>query len=155
MDHMRMSTDGMGRLPLMLGGWAVVATLGEMFRSSGGAFEGDTVAIVRIILAIGGLVAAALFWGGQNGGRDGMLGILVWGALQVPFFASQPDGNYTRQLIDVFAGVSSSTSVNGEYTNYSQVGFNLVGVAIVLGAYQARRRLESTKNLRQTAHPPA
>lgn len=130
-----------GRLPKVLGVWVVIATLGEMYRSSEMVFDGNGPAIVRMIVAIGGLAAAALFWGRSDGGRLGVLGILTWGLVQVPFYAAEPGGNYTRQFIDVLAGVSSSTTVNGEYTEFSQVGFNLVGVVITLAAYRVSRRL--------------
>ena len=131
-------------LPKILGVWVVVATLGEMIRSSEATFDGNGPAIVRTILAIGGLAAAALFWGRQDGGQLGVLAILVWGMVQVPFYASEPDGNFTRQFVDVFLGVSSSTTVNGEFTEYSQVGFNLVGVVVMLVAYRVYRRVTVT-----------
>jgi hypothetical protein len=143
MMNMRQRVDELGTLPVVLGVWAVIASAGEIVRSASAAVDGETYAIVRIALACVGLAAAALFWIGRNGGRDGMLGIMVWGVLQMPFVANQPDGNFTRQLVDMFAGVSTSMTVNGVITDYSQTGINLVGVAIAIGANVARKRLHA------------
>jgi hypothetical protein len=131
----------LGTLSVVLGVWAVIASAGEIVRSVSAAMDGEEFAIVRFALAVLGLAAAGLFWSGRKGARDGMLGILAWGVLQIPFVANQPDGNFTRQLVDMFAGVSSSLTVNGVITDYSQTGVNLMGVAIAIGANVARKRL--------------
>jgi hypothetical protein len=67
---------------------------------------------------------------------------MVWGALQIPYFATEPDGNFTRQNFDAFIGASSQTAFNGVITDYSRIGINLVGVAIVIWAYSCRDRLD-------------
>ncbi len=134
--------EDMGRSAALLGAWAVVASALSIVLNVADAVEGDGSAISRIVLGIVGLAAGALFWSGRNYGKDGLYAILAWGVLQIPFYASAPDGNYTKQLFDAFLGATSQTRVNGELTDYSQAGINLVGVAVVIWATTCRSRLD-------------
>ncbi len=134
--------NAMGYSTTILGAWTVIASLATIVMNAGAVADGEAYALCRVAIAVVGLVAAALFWSGRNHGKDGMQAILVWGVLQVPFYATADGQNYTTQLADFFAGVSSSTTVNGEYTEFSQVGLNLLGVAIVFWAVSARKRLD-------------
>jgi len=133
--------DDMGRSASLLGAWAMVASGLSILLNAGDAVDGEGAAISRIVLGLIGL-AAALFWSGRNDAKDGLCGILVWGVLQIPCYASAPDGNVTKQLFDGFLGATSQTTVNGEITSYSQVGINLVGVAVVIWASTCRGRLD-------------
>lgn len=135
----------MGYSTTILGAWTVIASIATIVMNAGAAVDGETYAICRVLIAVVGLAAGALFWSGRNHGTDGMTAILVWGVLQVPFYATADDQNYTTQLADFFAGVSSSTTVNGEVTEFSQVGLNLLGVAIVIWAVSARKRLDLSR----------
>jgi hypothetical protein len=134
--------DDMGKSAAALGAWATIASAGAIALSAGDAIDGEGYAISRVVLGIIGLAAAALFWSGRNYGQDGMLAILAWGVLQIPFYATAPGENYTRQLFDLFVGATSQTTVNGEIRDYSQVGINLVGVAVAGWAGASRKRLD-------------
>lgn len=134
--------EDMGKSAALLGAWVVVASALSIVLNLADAVEGDGPAISRIVLGIVGLAAGALFWNGRNYGQDGLYGILAWGVLQIPFYASAPDGNYTKQLFDAFLGATSETRVNGEITSYSQVGINLVGIAVTIWATTCRSRLD-------------
>jgi hypothetical protein len=134
--------NNMGYSATILGAWTLIASLATIIMNAGAPFDGDTYAICRVVIAVVGLAATALFWSGRNYGQDGMTAILVWGVLQIPFYATADGQNYTTQLADFFAGASSSTAVNGEVTEFSQVGLNLVGIAIAVWAGSARKRLD-------------
>jgi hypothetical protein len=71
-----------------------------------------------------------------------MRAIIAWGILQIPYYASEPDGNWTRQLVDLFLGASSETRVNGEITEYSQVGLNAMGIIVAALAARSLTRLD-------------
>lgn len=145
--------DDMGRSAARLGAWAVVASAMSIALNAADALDGEGWAISRVVLGLFGLVAAALFWSGRNYGRDGLYAIMVWAALQVPYHASEPDGNVTKQLFDAFLGATSQTTVNGEITDYSQAGINLVGVAVTIWASMCRGRLDLWR--RRTLSPAA
>jgi len=134
--------DDMGKSAALLGAWTAIAGAGAIALNAGAAIDGEGYAICRVVLGLFGLAAAAVFWSGRNYGQDGMLAILAWGVLQIPFYATAPDDNYTTQLIDFFLGASSQTTVNGEITDYSAVGINLVGVAVAGWAGASRKRLD-------------
>lgn len=139
----RQRIEDMGNMPALLGAWVVIASVGEIVRSFSAATDGEVFAFTRIGLAVVGLVGAALLWSGRNFGRDGILVILAWGVAQIPSFANEPDVSFTRQLIDIFMGATTSTTVNGVVTEYSQAGINLLGVAVVAWANVARKYLNA------------
>jgi hypothetical protein len=140
-----------GKLAAVVGAWAVIASAGEIVLSAGDAIDGEGHAITRVILGIIGLAAAGLFWSGRNYGQDGMRAIMAWGVLQIPYYASELDGNWTRQLVDLFLGATSETRVNGEITDYSQVGINAMGIII---AALAAKSLASLDLWRRRATSP-
>lgn len=131
-----------GRSASLLGAWAVVASAFGIALNVGAAVDGEGWAFSRIALGLVGLAAGALFWSGRNYGKDGLYGILAWGVLQIPFYAAEPGGNVTKQLFDAFLGATSQTTINGEIASYSQVGLNLVGVAVAIWAASCRSRLD-------------
>lgn len=133
--------NAMGKSAALLGAWTAIASIAAIVMNTSPAMDGDGYAICRVLIGAVGLVAVVLFWSGKHFGQPGMLAILAWGALQVPYYATAPDQNYTTQLFDLFAGASSSTTINGEIIEFSQVGFNLVGIAVVIWAGSARKRL--------------
>ena len=131
-----------GKLAAVVGAWAVIASMGQVVLSAGDAIDGEGHAIARVVLGMIGLAAAGLFWSGRNYGQDGMRAVVAWGVLQIPYYASEPDGNWTRQLFDVFVGASSATRVNGEMTDYSQVGINAMGIIVAALAAKSLARLD-------------
>jgi uncharacterized membrane protein YuzA (DUF378 family) len=132
--------EDMGRSAALLGGWVLVASAMSIVLNVGDAIGGDGPALSRIVLGVFGLAAAGLLW--SNSGKDGLYAILVWGALQIPYVATQPDGNFTKQLFDAFLGGSSQTTINGEVTDYSRIGINLVGIAVMIWAGSCRARID-------------
>ena len=134
--------NDMGRKAAILGAWIVIASAASIVMNAGDAINGEGYAITRIVLGLFGLAAAALLWTGRHFGRDGLYAIMAWGALQIPYFAQTADRNYTKQLVDVFLGASSQTTVNGEVTSFSAVGINLVGVIILAWGYSCRERID-------------
>lgn len=131
-----------GMSTALLGAWAMIASTLSIILNMGEAVDGHGPAISRIMLGLIGLAAAAVFWSGYNYGKPGLYAITAWGALQIPYLATQPDGNFTKQLFDAFLGATSETKVNGEIRDYQQVGINPVGVAVVVWASTRRDRLD-------------
>ena len=142
-----------GKLAAAIGAWAIIASVGEFVRSGGDAIDGEGYAIARVILSIIGLAAAGLFWSGRNFGQDGMRAIMAWGILQIPYYASAPDGNWTRQFVDFFLGASSETRVNGQITEYSQVGINVMGIIVAALAARTLPRLDLWRRRAQSPVP--
>lgn len=132
--------NDMGRSTALLTLWVLVPSVGEIVRSIGSLDE--AYGITRVLLALFGLGAAALLWSGRNAGRDGLRAIMAWSALQLPYFATEPDGNYTRQFFDVLIGMTEQVTVNGEVTSFSAFGLNLVGVILTAWAYSNRERID-------------
>lgn len=142
MERLSKRITDVGRSAALLGSWVVIASLGSIVINARDTIDGDGPAIVRVALGLFGLAAGALFWSGRDFGKPGLLAILAWGALQIPVYAWQPDGNPTKQLFDLVLGMSSRTVVNGDVTGFSQVGINLVGVAVTIWATMCRDRLD-------------
>ncbi len=134
--------EGMGRSAALLGAWAVIAGALSIALNGADAVDGTGWAISRVALGLIGLVAGTLLWSGRTYGKDGLYAIMAWGVLQIPYYASEPGGNITKQLFDAFLGATSQTRINGELTSYSQVGLNLAGVAVVIWASTCRGRLD-------------
>lgn len=110
------------------------------------AMDGETYGYTRIALGALGVAGAALVLFGKDFGKTGLMVILAWAAIQTVYYANVQDGNYTRQLFDAFVGASSSTTINGEVTEYSAVGINLVGLAMLIFAYVCREQSTRWKN---------
>jgi hypothetical protein len=142
MENFRMRIANMGKSAALLGAWVVLASAMSIVLNVGDAVDGNAPAIIRAVLGMFGLAAGAVFWNGQNFGTTGLRAILVWGVLQIPVYAWRPDGNPTEQLFDLVLGMSNQTVVNGSVANYSQIGINLVGVAVVIWASSCRERLD-------------
>ena len=96
---------------------------------TGDAFAGEVPGITRVIIGLLGIGAAALLW---TRPRHGWLLALVWGAMQIPFIAWNVDGNALGQIVSFPVTVSSSTTVNGKITSFSEYGLNIVGVILVV-----------------------
>ena len=142
MEKLSKRITDMGPSAALLGAWVAFASALSIVLNATDAIEGDGPAIIRVSLGLFGSATGALFWIGRDFGKPGLRAILMWGIVQIPVYAWQPDGNPTKQLFDLVLGASSQTVVNGEVTSYSQVGINLVGVAIVAWASICRARLD-------------
>lgn len=96
---------------------------------AGDAFAGDVPGITRVLIGLLGIGAAALLW---TRPRQGWLLALVWAVVQIPFVAWNVDGNALGQIVSFPLTVSSSTTVNGEITSFSEYGLNIVGIILVV-----------------------
>ncbi len=106
---------------------AVVGALSVVLAILGIA-DGETPAIGRALLGVLGVVGAYLLW---TRSKIGWVVLLAWASLQIPYFAWNTDGSPLAQALYFPLSVSSSTTVNGEITEYSEFGINLVGVVLV------------------------
>lgn len=86
-------------------------------------------ALTRVALGVFGVVAAAML---VTRPRMGWLLVLAWAALQVPVIAWNVDGNALRQVLDIPLAMSSETRVNGEVTESSAFGVNLIGIVLAV-----------------------
>ena len=93
-----------------------------------GIADGETPATGRAMLGVIGVVGAYLLW---TRPKIGWIVLLAWAALQIPYVAWNTDGSPLAQALYFPLTVSSSTTVNGEITKYSEFGINLVGVVLV------------------------
>lgn len=138
--------DQMGKQLLALVIVTAVLSVGGIVMSLGLAADGEAFGYTRIALGLVGLVGAVLILVGNDYGKMGLTVVLAWAAVQSIFYATVPEGNYTRQLIDALAGASSSTTINGEVTEYSAIGINLVGLVMLGFAYMCRKQTTNWEN---------
>ncbi len=94
-----------------------------------GIADGETPAIGRALLGVIGVAGAYLLW---TRPKIGWMVLLAWAALQIPYFAWNTDGSPLSQALYFPLSASSSTTVNGEITEYSEYGINLVGIALTI-----------------------
>lgn len=136
----------MGRQMLVLVIVTAALSLGAIVTSFGVAADGETFGYTRIALGLVGLVGAVLILVGNDYGKMGLTVVMAWGAVQSIYYATLPDGNFTRQLFDGFVGASSSTTINGEVTQFSAIGLNLVGLVMLGFAYMCRKQVTYWEN---------
>ena len=109
----------------LLGALSVAANLGD-------ALGGSGPALGRAALGVLGVVAGVWLWRQPRRG---------WWLLQIPVYAWTPDGSPTLQVVSFPLAATSQVTENGRVTAYSQVGINLVGVALALWLLQRREPL--------------
>jgi len=115
----------------LLGALSVAANLGD-------ALGGSGPALGRAALGVLGVVAGVWLW---RQPRRGWWLALAWALLQIPVYAWTPDGSPTLQVVSFPLAATSQVTENGRVTAYSQVGINLVGVALALWLLQRREPL--------------
>lgn len=128
------SIERSSRLMIVAGYAAVVGAASFALNVTDG-FGGEVPALGRALIGLVGVAAGALLWSRP---RLGWLAVLVWSALQIPFIAWNTDGSVTTQLIDFPFSVSSSSTVNGVVTMYSEYGINLIGVVLAIVVFRMR-----------------
>lgn len=138
--------EQMGKHLLILVAITAVLSLGGIVTSFGEVADGELFGYTRTALGLIGLVGAILIVVGSDFGKMGLAVVMVWAAIQSIFYATVPDGNYTQQLLDALAGVSSQTAVNGVVTEYNAIGLNLVGVVMLGFAYMCRKQITYWEN---------
>lgn len=136
----------MGQPLLALTVVTAILSIGGIVTSIAPATDGEAYAYARIALGLIGVSGAALIVFGRDYGKLGLTVVLAWAAIQSVFYATVPDGNYTRQLFDGLLGVSSQTVINGEVTEFSAIGLNLVGIAMLAFAAYCRSQLVDWQN---------
>lgn len=132
--------EAMGRQLLALVIITAVLALGGIVTSFSAAADGEAYGYTRIALGLLGLVGAVLIVVGNDFGKMGLTVVIAWAAIQSVFYATVPDGNFTRQLFDGLMGITSQTTINGEVSNYSAIGINMVGAAMLIFAYVSRNQ---------------
>lgn len=132
----------MGKGLIALGLWATVAGLWAIGSNLGDGLSGESWAITRIVLGIIGVAGAVLLFSGINSGKTGWQVIVLWAVLQLPYFATMPGHNVTKQLFDGLLGVSNQTTINGEIADFSAIGINVVGIVVLICAMSLRGRLD-------------
>ncbi|HEX5163925.1 MAG TPA: hypothetical protein VFV93_00910 [Thermomicrobiales bacterium] len=136
------SVERSSRLMMVAAGAALIGAA-SFALNIGDGLSGEIPALGRALLGLVGLAGGALLWLRP---RLGWNVALLWAIFQIPFIAWNTDGSVTSQLIDFPLSMSSSTTVNGVVTSYSEFGINLIGVALVIvisrmrGSWMLRNR---------------
>jgi hypothetical protein len=135
----------------LVSGYAVVAGVLSIVLSISAMADGEAYGFTRAAIGLVGIAAGLLVLSGKEFGIDGWKALAVWAALQVPVYADTEGGNLFRQLFDLPAAFSTKTTVNGVVTEYSQIGFNLVGVALLIAVFRLRERWNLSQRARAKA----
>jgi hypothetical protein len=130
----------LGRSLTLLAAYAVVIGAISVALNAGDAIDGEVPALVRLALGVWGVGAGWLLWSGQRLGIDGWRAVMIWSVIQIPLYAWNTDGSPFVQVLEFPAAFTSETTVNGEVTDYSKIGINLVGVALVAWTSSTRER---------------
>ncbi|HVL23684.1 MAG TPA: hypothetical protein VM450_06345 [Thermomicrobiales bacterium] len=140
MDDLRARAATLGRSLALLATYALVIGAASVVMNAGGVVDGEAQAMVRAVLGLWGVAAGAMLWTGQRFGIDGWRAVMIWAVIQIPFYAWNTDGSPFVQVLEFPASFTSQTTVNGEVTSYSEIGINLVGVALAVWANATRER---------------
>lgn len=138
--------EQMGKQLVALVVITAVLSLGAIVTSFGTVADGEVFGYTRLALGLFGLAGTVLILVGNDYGKMGLTVVMAWAAIQSIFYATLPDGNYTKQMFDVLAGTFSQTAINGEVTHYEAIGLNLVGVVMLGFAYMCRKQLIDWEN---------
>ena len=140
MDDLRTRAETLGRSLALLATYAVVIGAMSAVMNIGGAVDGEVPSLGRIMLGLWGVAAGAMLWTGHRLGIDGWRAVMIWAAIQIPLYAWNTDGSPFVQVIEFPASFTNQTTVNGEVTSFSEVGVNLVGIALAVCAASVRER---------------
>jgi hypothetical protein len=140
MEELRTRAETLGRSLALLAAYAVVIGAISVVMNVGGALDGEVPAICRMVLGLWGVLAGVMLWTGQRVGIDGWRAVMIWAVIQIPLYAWNTHGSPFVQVLEFPLAATSQTTVNGEVTFDSQVGINLVGVALAAWAATKRER---------------
>lgn len=143
--------DELRRGLALVAAYAVLAGVVSIALSLTAIADGEAYGISRAAIGLVGVAAGLLTFSGRTLGIDGWRALAIWAALQTPIYADEKGGNYFRQLFDVPAAATSSTTINGVVTEYSQIGINLVGVALLIVVFRLRERWNISQRARTKA----
>src|SRR5215211_4823280 len=132
----------------LVSGYAIAAGLLSIVLSISAMADGEAYGFTRAAIGLVGIAAGLLVLSGREIGIDGWQALVLWSALQVPVYSDTEGGNLFRQLFDLPAAFTSSTTINGVVTEYSQLGFNLVGVAFLIVVFRLRDRWDIIQRAR-------
>jgi hypothetical protein len=105
----------------------------------GPAIDGEAPALARSALGLLGVAGAVLAWvRWASYGISGWHLLAAWALIQIPIFAWSVDGSPTLQIIHFKLSATSHTTASGETTSYSEIGVNLVGIALALALFKWR-----------------
>ena len=148
METLMSRVESLRRGLALISGYAIVAGVLSIVLSVSAMADGEAYGFTRAAIGLVGIAAGLLVLSGKEIGIDGWRALVLWSALQVPIYADTKDGNLFRQLFDLPAAFTSSTTINGVVTEYSQLGFNLVGVALLIVVYRLRDRWNISQRAR-------
>src|SRR5215203_7135979 len=132
----------------LISGYAIVAGVLSIVLSVSAMADSEAYGFTRAAIGLVGIAAGLLVLSGKEIGIDGWRALVLWSTLQVPVYADTEGGNLFRQLFDLPAAFTSSTTINGVVTEYSQLGFNLVGIALLIVVYRLRDRWNISQRAR-------
>lgn len=136
----------------LIAGYAVVAGAASVLLSLMAIPDGEMYGVSRALIGLLGIAAGLLTVSGRSFGVvDGWKALALWAALQVPVYADTKGGNLFRQVVDIPAAVTSSTTINGVVTEFSQVGVNLLGIGLLIALSRLRERWEIRRRARAKA----
>lgn len=134
MESMRERWSELGRERALLAVYAFLIGAASVAVYAGDAADGHWAAIGRVALGLWGAAAGLLLWSGRGGG----LPVLIWAVLQIPIVAWDSNGSPTTQLLQFPISASTRTTINGRVTDASEIGVNLVGIALAVWASRLR-----------------
>lgn len=140
METLSRRTGQLRRGMATLAVYAMLAGAVSMALSVPHLMDGDGFGFSRSMIGIVGIAAGLLALSGVRIGLDGWQALALWSALQVPVYADEKGGNYFRQLLEIPMGMVSSRSVNGEIVEYTQIGLNVIGIALLIILARLRER---------------
>jgi hypothetical protein len=132
--------DRLGRSLTLLAAYAVVIGALSVAINAGGAIDGEVPSLVRLALGMWGVGAGWLLWSGQRVGIDGWRAVMIWSLIQIPLYAWNTEGSPFVQVLEFPAAFSSQTTINGEITESTKMGVNLLGIALVAWTSSTRER---------------
>lgn len=132
--------EKLGRSLTLLAAYAVVIGALSVATNGGDAANGEVPALVRAALGVWGIGAGWLLWSGQRLGIDGWRAVMIWAVIQIPLYAWNTEGSPFVQVLEFPAAYTSQTTVNGDVTDSSKIGINLVGIALVAWTSSTRER---------------
>jgi hypothetical protein len=126
------------RALIILSLYAIVVGGATFFVDIGAALAGEIPAATRALVGIVGVVGGVFAWTFRQSPISGWHILMAWALVQIPVFAWSIEGSLTTQLITFPASVTSTTEVNGVVTSHSEVGVNLVGIALAIAVSRYR-----------------
>lgn len=102
----------------------------------------QSMALGRAAVSLLGVVAGvALLAGPGIAGSVGWGLTLLWALVQVPIFIESVDGAPNLTVANIPLAFTSSSTVNGQVTQYVSIGINILALGLAIWLYRRRARL--------------